>query len=281
MRSRLDAMRRRASWLLRPFLTRRATPPEPVPEYFIERSVQVDGVSHRYRVFVPSPAACPGPPALVLFLHGSGERGHDNRKQLDAGLGPHLCRHAHDFPALVVLPQVPDGEEWTGTNARVALIALAATLTEFKADPTRVYATGMSMGGYGTWEVALMAPERFAALVPVCGAVHPPRPQRHSMRVTQVDGTADPYAAIAARLHGMPAWIFHGAQDQRVPIADDQRLVRAFAATGHPVRLTEYPQGDHNIWEATYADPAMWAWLFAQRRSLIGPGAGARDAQVR
>lgn len=242
------------------------TTPEPMPGHFVERSVQVDGANHRYQVFVPSPAAYRGKPALVLFLHGSGERGEDNRKQLDAGLGPYLKQHARDFPALVVLPQVPGVEEWTETNARVALAAQAAALAEFKADPARVYATGMSMGGYGTWEVALLAPERFAALVPVCGAVHRPRPDRPTLRVTPVDGLADPYAAIASRLGGVPIWMFHGALDDVVSPEDDHRLVQAFDAAGYPVRYTEYPQGNHNAWDATYADPAMWAWLFAQRK---------------
>jgi predicted peptidase len=124
----------------------------------------------------------------------------------------------------------------------------------------------MSMGGYGTWEVALMAPGRFAALVPVCGAVHPPRPQRPTLRITRVDGQADPYAAIAARVADTPVWMFHGALDDVVSTQDDHRLVAAFQAAGHPVRYTEYPQGNHNAWDATYADPALWAWLFAQRR---------------
>ncbi|SEL75696.1 Prolyl oligopeptidase family protein [Pseudoxanthomonas sp. GM95] len=266
MRRLLEKLQRRVSRLRHPRQAEHTAPLGPVPACFVERSVQLDGVAHRYRVFVPCPTALEDAPALVLFLHGSGERGTDNRGQLDAGLGAYLQQQAHDFPALVVLPQVPGVEEWTGTNARVALAALAATLDEFAADPARVYATGMSMGGYGTWEVALMAPARFAALVPVCGAVHPPRRKRPSLRITQVDGTADPYAAIAARLADMPVWMFHGARDDRVPVEDDRRLVQAFAAAGHPVRYTEYPDADHNIWDATYADPALWAWLFAQRR---------------
>lgn len=234
--------------------------------HFVARQVQVDGTWHRYQVFVPARSAYPGKPALVLFLHGSGERGSDNASQLKAGLGPYLKQHAADFPAVVVMPQVPDGEEWTSTNARVALAAQAAALDEFGADPDRVYLTGMSMGGYGTWEVALMDPDRFAALVPVCGAVHPNRPDRPSLRVTEVDGVADPYADIARRLGGKPIWIFHGALDDVVPLQDDHRLVAAFKAQGTPVRYTELPQANHNAWDPTYADPAMWSWLLAQHR---------------
>jgi predicted peptidase len=121
-------------WLL----TGCTMPREPMPGRFVERALQRDGATHRYQVFVPSRAAYRGKPALVLFLHGSGERGHDNQAQLDAGLGPYLKRQARDFPALVVLSQVPGVEEWTDINARVALAAQQATLEEFGADPQRV-----------------------------------------------------------------------------------------------------------------------------------------------
>ena len=170
------------------------------------------------------------------------------------------------FPALVVFPQVPRGEEWMGGNARMALAALDAASAEFGGDPARTYATGMSMGGYGTWEVALAAPQRFAALVPVCGGVKPPRAERPTLFVTAVAGEADPYTALASRLKHVPAWLFHGARDDLVPAEDDRRLHRAAQAVGADFRYTEYPDGNHNAWDATYSDAAMWAWLFAQRR---------------
>jgi predicted peptidase len=122
----------------------------------------------------------------------------------------------------------------------------------------------MSMGGYGTWEVALLAPHRFAALVPVCGGVRAPRGERPTLFVTAVADEADPYTALATRLKGVPVWMFHGALDDVVSPADDRRLFAAARATGADFRYTEYPDGDHNAWDATYADPAMWDWLFAQ-----------------
>jgi len=103
--------------------------------------------------------------------------------------------------------------------------------------------------------------------VPVCGAVLAPRAVRPTLFVEQVAHEADPYAAIAQRLRQTPIWIFHGAQDDVVPPADDRRLHAAFEAAGAgDVRYTEYPDGNHNAWDATYGDPAMWAWLFAQKR---------------
>lgn len=236
--------------------------------HFVKRTVTVDGRESRYQVFVPRDAqARRGSLPVVLFLHGSGERGSNGTQQTHAGLGPYLRAHAHDFPALAVLPQAPQDEEWSGINNRIALAALDATVAEFGADPARQYLTGMSMGGYGSWNIALEHPDRFAAIVPVCGAVLAPHAVRATLFVESVADEADPYAAIAERLKATPIWMFHGALDDVVLPADDRRLKAAFDAAGaRDVRYTEYPQGNHNAWDATYADAAMWEWLFAQRR---------------
>jgi predicted peptidase len=234
---------------------------------FVQRQVVVDGKRHGYQVFVPATAASGPNPPVILFLHGSGERGSDNRKQVEAGLGPYVRSRADDFPAIVVFPQVPEDEEWFGPSARVAFAALDAATREFGGDTHRTYLTGMSMGGYGTWELALMQPQRFAALVPVCGAVKPPNDER-ALYVTPVAAEPDPYAAIASRLHDMPVWIFHGAKDDVVLPADDRRLIAAFKAAGaKDARYTELPDANHNAWDPTYAGtPGLWEWLFAQHR---------------
>ena len=244
-----------------------ASTPPTAGGHFEARAVKVDGQTAYYQVFIPAAAArASAPLPVVLFLHGSGERGADGVRQTGSGLGPYLRAHP-DFPALAVFPQVPGHEEWSGRNNRVAVAALDATLAEFGADPARQYLTGMSMGGYGSWNIALDDPQRFAAIVPVCGAVLAPRAVRPTLFVEQVANEAEPYAVIAQRLRHTPIWIFHGALDDVVPPDDDRRLHAAFQATGaRDVRYTEYPEGNHNAWDATYADPAMWAWLFAQKR---------------
>jgi len=238
------------------------------PGRFETREMQVDGRSVHYQVFIPRGArARNGALPVVLFLHGSGERGSDNQAQTAAGIGPYLRRHADSFPALVVMPQVPGEEEWSGDNNRAAIAALEATLAEFGADSDRQYLTGMSMGGYGSWNIALDDPQRFAAIVPVCGAVRAPRAVRPTLFVESVAHEADPYAVMAQRLKDTPIWMFHGALDDVVKPDDDRHLKAAFDAAGaKDVRYTEYPQGNHNAWDATYADAEMWAWLFAQRR---------------
>ena len=251
--------------LLLPVLPARAAASPARAGHFVDRELVHEGRRYPYAVFVPS-STHQAPLPVVLFLHGSGERGSDGQAQATAGLGNWLRRNMDAFPALVVFPQVPRGEEWMGSNARMALAALDAASAEFGGDPARTYATGMSMGGYGTWEVALAAPQRFAALVPVCGGVKPPRAERPTLFVTAVAGEADPYTALASRLKHVPAWLFHGARDDLVPAEDDRRLHRAAQAVGADFRYTEYPDGNHNAWDATYSDAAMWAWLFAQRR---------------
>lgn len=231
---------------------------------FEAREIETDGLRRAYQVFVPATTRA-GKTPVILFLHGSGERGSDNQAQLNAGIGPYLRKHMDDFPAIVVLPQVPADGEWMGDNNRVALAALDAATREFGGDPRRTYLTGLSMGGYGTWEIALDQPQRFAALVPICGALKQ-RSDERALFVTPVAGEADPYAAVAARLHHLPIWIFHGAKDDVVPPMDDRFTYAALKTAGADVRYTEFPDANHNSWDPAYNTPELWAWLFAQGR---------------
>lgn len=234
---------------------------------FVERQLVVDGTARKYQVFVPSPAAGGEHPPIILFLHGTGERGSDGEKQVNVGLGPYVRAHAAGFPAIVVFAQAPDDQDWMGPTAQLAIDELDAASREFRADPKRTYLTGLSMGGYGTWEVALMQPERFAALVPVCGALTPPSDER-SLFVTPLAGVADPYATVARKLRDVPIWIFHGAKDDLVPPQDDRKTYAAFQAIGAPdVRFTEFPDANHNAWDPAYSQtPELWTWLFAQKK---------------
>ncbi|MHC9084986.1 carboxylesterase family protein [Luteimonas sp. RIT-PG2_3] len=233
---------------------------------FVAHSLSFEGRTVRYQVFVPMRLeATPIP--LVLFLHGSGERGDDNRRQLEAGLGPYLRAHGDRFKALAVFPQAPRHSEWSGDSARMALAVLDDAARFYGADPDRTYLTGMSMGGYGSWELALIAPQRFAAIVPVCGGITAPG-HRPTLMVTPVaGGAADPFAATAAALKDLPIWIFHGGDDDVVLPEQSQRMYAALQRQrAGNVHYTELPGVGHNSWDPAYRDQAMWDWLFAQKR---------------
>lgn len=241
--------------------------PAPAHGGFVARSVDVDGRTWRYQVFVPAGIAPAGGWPVVLFLHGSGERGTDNRAQLKAGVGPYLRAHAASFPALVVLPQSPEDQSWQDDVADMAFAALDATITEFGADRHRQSLTGMSRGGYGVFELALRQPTRFAALAPVCGGVVTP-PTRPDLQVEDVHRLPDPYTSTARALKDTPIWLFHGAHDDIVPPSESRRLAAAFRAAGdRDVRHTEFPDANHNSWDPAYSEtPDFWTWLLAQRR---------------
>ena len=241
-------------------------PREEPPGRFVERAVMVDGASYRYQVFVPSAKAAGRRPAVVLFLHGSGERGNDNRRQTEVGLGPHLRAHAADFPALVVFPQAPEGTSWTGPQARMALAALDEAIDEFDGDDDRITLTGISRGGYGVYELAMMEPRRFAALVPVCGGITQPPALTERLVVWSVAEAPDPFAAAAQRLQRLPVWAFHGAKDETVTPDQSRHLVEALRRVGGNVRYTEFADAGHNSWDAAYATPELWSWALAQRR---------------
>jgi predicted peptidase len=242
------------------------TPREEPPGRFVERAVTVGGTSHRYQVFVPSAKAAGRYPATVLFLHGSGERGDDNRRQTEVGLGPYLRTHAADFPALVVFPQAPEGTSWDGVQARVALAALDAAIDEFDGDDDRIVLTGISRGGYGVYELAIMEPKRFAALVPVSGGITQPPALKERLVVESVAAAPDPFAAAAQRLQRLPVWAFHGAKDETITPDQSRHMVEALRGVGGNVRYTEFAEAGHNAWDAAYAMPELWSWVLAQRR---------------
>lgn len=145
----------------------------PMETGFLDRSVRVNGTVYRYVVYVPHDLERTQMTPVVLFLHGSGERGSDGLKPSQVGLGTSIRFDSSRVPAIVVFPQCPAEQRWIGEPADAALAALDATMREFNGDPARTYLTGLSMGGYGTIHLALANPKRFAALVVVCGGLLP------------------------------------------------------------------------------------------------------------
>ena len=229
---------------------------------FLDRTVTVEGKSYAFQVYVPRNYR-PRPAApIILALHGAGERGSDGLLQTEVGLAGAIRRHPERWPAVVVFPQAPPELLWQDLPARVAMAALAQAEREFRTDPNRVYLMGLSMGGNGTWYLAYHNPDRFAAIVPVCGFVGAFR------TVTPVAPGPDPYAGVAQRIARLPVWIIHGDADSVVPVTESRRMAEALRAAGAQVTYKELPGVNHNSWDPGFADAALPTWLFQQRRRV-------------
>jgi len=239
-----------------------AAPPE---TGFLNRTVAVDGVDYRYQVFVPANWTPDQKWPIVLFLHGAGERGDDGLAQTDVGLGHALRRFPDRYPAVIVMPQCRNDKFWSDPAMEAqALAALERSSKEFNGDAARTYLTGLSLGGYGTWAIAVRNPGKFAAIAPVCGGVVAPGSLRGIIPELEAEG-GDPYVTAAKKVGSTPVWIFHGDADKTVPVAESQKMNAAVRAAGGDVRYTEYPGVNHNSWDKAYAEPEFPKWLLSQR----------------
>ncbi len=233
---------------------------------FLNRTVKSNGVVYRYQVYVPADWERRKQWPVLLFLHGAGERGEDGLLQTDVGIGHAIRSRAAEFEMLVVMPQLRKEKLWTDAGMEAqALAALEQTIKEFHGDRDRVYLSGLSMGGYATWDLAAKYPQRWAALAPICGGIHGPEsfPPLH---VSLVDDPkiADPYAETARRVGKTPVWVFHGADDDTVPVAESRKMVAALRAANAEVKYSEYPGVGHNSWDGAYAEPEFVPWLLRQ-----------------
>jgi predicted peptidase len=235
---------------------------------FAERALATRGAAFRYRVYLPAHHNKLRKLPVIVYLHGSGERGDDNLRQLAIGLGPALQQHADRFEAIVLLPQCPNGEEWYGENEDRVFAALQKTIAELHGDRTRVYLTGISMGGAGVWYLARHR-NVFAAIVPVAGEVvrqaGDPFPTPPPADLRRLLEAPDPYLALARAIGRTPVWAFHGRLDQVIPVTEARRMTAALQQAGGNVRYTEYPEEGHDCWDDAYGDPELAAWLFRQR----------------
>jgi predicted peptidase len=180
---------------------------------------------------------------LILFLHGAGERGDDLELVKIHGI-PKIAEQREDFPFIAVSPQCSKFSWWTAElDALNAL--LDEVMKEYAVDTDRIYLTGLSMGGFGTWLLAMAYPERFAAIAPICGG-------------------GDPQKAFI--LKDVPTWVFHGAQDQTVPLERSEEMVNALKECGGDVRFTVYPEAGHDSWTETYDNPELYEWFLKHKR---------------
>ncbi|MEL7424282.1 MAG: prolyl oligopeptidase family serine peptidase [Bacteroidota bacterium] len=199
---------------------------------------------------------------LVLFLHGAGERGDDNKKQLIHGSSLFL-QQQDNFPAIVVVPQCATADYWAqmeqtedgrvfnfGERPNPSLSAvmelLELLLAKERIDQDRVYLMGLSMGGMGTFELLARRPKTFAAAIPICGGTNP--------------------ALLPIYAKNVPLWIFHGAEDAVVKVQQSRRVVDELKRLGFPPQYTEYPDVNHNSWDRAFAEEDLLRWLFSNKR---------------
>ena len=209
-------------------------------EGFIKTPVSMDYLVHLPAGYKDAEKSWP----LILFLHGAGSVGEDLNRIKRNGL-PSLLESKADTPArqfIVISPQSRD-RRWSTSSLNALLIHV---VEKYKVDKQRIYLTGLSLGGYGTWSMASNFPNHFAAIVPICGG---------GSR-TRVD-----------RLKEIPIWVFHGAKDETVPISQSERLVEALKAIDGDVKFTRYPEAGHDAWTETYKNPKLYEWLLEQKRS--------------
>jgi predicted peptidase len=207
-----------------------------------------------YLLFLPQGCEVKGEKRwpLILFLHGAGERGNEVWKVAVHGPPREVAAHA-DFPFIVVSPQCPEGRIWSND---VLLGLLDDIMRTYPVDPSRVYLTGLSMGGYGTWELGLAYPERFAAIAPICGGAN---------LITSLLASGDAQKTAAARSLGV--WAFHGAKDPVVPVTESQRMVEWLKGHGvTDVKLTVYPEAEHDCWTESYRNPELYDWFLKHQR---------------
>lgn len=197
----------------------------------------------RYLAFLPKAYSAKGPGVpLMLFLHGSGERGTDLEK-VKAWGPPAIAEKDPDFPFLVIAPQLGDGEAW---HALALKGLLDLVLSKYNVDRKRVYLTGLSLGGYGAWDLAMRYPQYFAAVAPICGGG---------------------IARAVGSMRTIPTWVFHGKKDDAVPEVESARMVEALKAAGGNVKYTVLPQGGHvDAWVHAYDKAGLFDWFLEQRK---------------
>ena len=220
-----------------------------------------DGKKLPYRLLQPMTVDPKQRYPLVVFLHGSGERGDDNEKQLLLGVPEFLKpENRKDYPCFLIAPQCPEGKKWVevdwGAESSVQpkepsepmalLLGLIEQLPkDYPIDPKRIYVTGLSMGGFGTWDVIARRPDLFAAAAPICGGGD--------------ENTAPKIAKI-------PIWAFHGSKDSTVRVSRTLYMIEALKKAGGDPGYTIYPGEGHASWIPAYRDPQLMNWLFAQKK---------------
>ena len=240
---------------------------------FLNRTIQLRGVSYRFQVYLPEDwrrndhRQWP----IILFLHGRGERGAEGMWQTQIGLPEAVRDHPERWPFIIVMPQCPQPHYWTDPDIMaMAMATLDQETAEFHADPARTYLTGLSLGGYGAWELARRNPRRWAAVAIASGGIF------WSYAPWRWKDVATLPAAYARALGRTPVWLFHGSNDNIVPPREDELMFAAFKAASGNIRLWVYQGLKHDCWTRAYDEPELPRWLLAHHLNQPEPSSAER-----
>ena len=242
----------------------------PQADGFVARSYKTSsGATMAYRLFIPRTDNSKQSYPLIVYLHGGAGNGNDNLSQISGGNsnGSHVWvseKVQKEHPSFVLVPQPFAGATWGGPEASELSVATSMMLgiidslrREFPIDLARLYITGQSLGGFGTWDVVIRRPDVFAAAVPLCGSGVLGRfPFRKVYSSAQFAG-----------IKNVPIWVFQGADDPEVSAEGPRKTVADLRDIGSKIRYTEYSHVGHRVWERAYYEPGLIDWMFAQRRS--------------
>ena len=256
-----------------------STPVPPQETGFLNRTVELHGISYKFQVYIPEdfhrttapetplddrkprPKKIEEPP-IILFLHGRGERGSEGMWQTQIGLAQQLRDHPERWPFIVVMPQCPFRHFWTDPDMlQMAMATLEQEQHEFHADPDRTYLIGLSLGGYGAWELAKDFPRHWAAIaIAASGVFWSYEPDRWHESATLP-------AEYARSLGRTPVWLFHGSEDTTVVPRQSELMYEAIKAENGHVRLWDYTGLHHDCWTRAFDEPELPRWLLSHRLS--------------
>ncbi len=232
-------------------------------------SITQDHRDYPYTVFLPPGYDSSRRWPAILFLHGRGESGTNGTRQLTVGLPKHLLWDSAHWPFILIMPQKPDEESQWEDHTAAVLAILDRAERDYAIDRDRITLTGLSQGGHGCWTIAAAAPDRFAAIVPVCGYASAPT-ESSTGRAWTFDSDSPELrtiiSAIAPPKEHTPIWIFHGEADPIVPLAQSVSMRDLLRQVGADVQLTTYPGVGHDSWDRAYTDPELRDWMLMQSR---------------
>lgn len=238
---------------------------------FQQRNLELGGYDRYYQIFVPPNYDETKKWPIILFLHGAGEQGWDGYDQTTVGLGQAIRRNTENFPAIIIFPQSRPPLGWVDEDAEFAMRTLEAAEKEFSTDENRVYLTGLSNGGYGSWRLAYKYPERFAAALIVCGFLSDDERYYSDVPIPRFNPAIETtsknlHEALAKKIAHLPVWIFHGDDDNVIDVDGSRKIYQELKLRGAPAKYTELPGFGHNTWDVAYRSEAPIKWLFEQKK---------------